>query len=129
MSQAQIAAIIAAIGLVSGVVGFCKPFVEALPFARPGSTLHDPTLRLLNVALNLAAVLAMAATFGVLSWQDWLSYLLLATGQAVGSHALFTVVSATTPEPTGLNEPKTGVVLPVEPSTAAPSADATPAAS
>ena len=134
MSEAQIAAVLAAIGLVTGVVGFLKPFVEVLPFARPGSALHDPTLRALNVALNLAVVLAMAATFGSLSLADWLNYLLLASGQAVGSHVLFSVTNntaaaapASSAAPalaaTGLNAAKLPLVEPV-PVPAAVTADA-----
>ncbi|MBF6588909.1 MAG: hypothetical protein IVW57_00075 [Ktedonobacterales bacterium] len=95
--------------LVTMALQLVKPFMESVPAFAPTSKLHDPTLRLINVLLNVAVVCAMAATAGTFTPANWLSYLLVAAGQSVGSHVVFSIVSgpsaAVAPTPAPVDAP------------------------
>jgi hypothetical protein len=89
---AQSAAIAA---IVTMLIGYVRPFIEQLPFARPSAPTHDATLRLLNLLLNLAGVLALAATApGGVQPTDWLPLGIQTLAMAAGSHIIFHTVTS-----------------------------------
>lgn len=75
--------------VVTFLIGILRPFIEQLPFARPSAPLHDATLRLLNLAFNLAGVFGLTAAAGALTITDWFPLLIQAIAMASGSHLLF----------------------------------------
>lgn len=81
--------------VVAFLVSVVKPFCEAaLPWCRDTqSQTHDATLRLLNVALNVGLVLAIAASQHQLTGSSWMALALQGLAQAAGSQALYHTVT------------------------------------
>lgn len=75
--------------VVTFLVSSFKPFVEQVPFARPGAATHDATIQLLNAVLNIGLVLAIAAASGDLTAQSALPLALQALGQMAGAELLY----------------------------------------
>ena len=75
------------------LVSLLKPFVEQLPWAHVGSSMHDATIQLLNLLINVGLVLAVAAANGGLTWHAALALALQALGQFGGAHVLYTVLT------------------------------------
>ncbi len=88
--------------LVTFVTSLLKPLVELLPFARPDAPLHDWTLRVLNVLLNLAAVFILASLNHQSISDNLLQLLVQAFGQAAGAQLLY---STTTRVGSSVNSP------------------------
>lgn len=112
---------------VTILVGLLRPFVEALPFARPGSSTHDATLQLLNVALNTGGVLALASATGQLSGGAWLTLLIQALTQSGGSHLIYHAVTSAKKASSSSPSAPAAPFLPAMPRAAMPSAPAAPA--
>ena len=87
-----------AVALVTALLGLVKPMLESLggPFAKSNTASHDATFRILNVVLQLAVILGLAASNGDLDLvRLWPVYLATALAQGLGSHALYRVTRST----------------------------------
>ena len=85
------------VALVTALLGLLKPVLESLggPFAKSSSG-HDAAFRMLNVALQLACILGLAASNGELDLvRLWPVYLATALAQALGAHGLYRVTRST----------------------------------
>lgn len=51
--------------VVPVLIGLLKPFIEAIPGLSPTAPLHDSTLRLFSLALNVVAAIAIGAANGL----------------------------------------------------------------
>ena len=77
------------------VISLIKPFLEKLPFLRPDSSVHDAAIRILNLVVNALTVVALNYQAGTFNPNNWLAYLMVAVGQAIGSQGLYSAISST----------------------------------
>lgn len=75
--------------VTSFLLSLFKPFVEKMPLARLDSSTHDATLRLLSLIFNAIAVLGLAGAAGQLAVSNWLTFVVAAIGQTIGSQGIY----------------------------------------
>ncbi|HET8905963.1 MAG TPA: hypothetical protein VFN11_03260 [Ktedonobacterales bacterium] len=88
------------VALVTALLGLLKPVLESLggPFAKSSGG-HDAAFRILNVVLQLACIVGLAASNGELDLvRLWPVYVATALAQALGSHGLYRVTRSTPDE-------------------------------
>jgi len=93
------------LGIVTFLVNIIAPFLERYaPFAKPGSSTHDATLRLLNLVLNIGLALGAAVYMGQLgSGQAALAAIGFGIAQATGSHVLYSSGNRKAPAPANMS--------------------------
>src|SRR5512146_99437 len=98
VSQDQIVLFFALLGslvtVVANATSFFKPFIEEMPFARPGKPLHDSCIQLFSGVLSLAGTLGAAYMTHTLS-VEMIPVYLAAVGGGVGA-AILTYNNLTT---------------------------------
>jgi hypothetical protein len=82
-------------GFTTFLLSLLKPFIEKIPGLSPDSSLHDATIRVLNVAVNALTVVALNYQAGTFNWGNWLTYLTVAVAQAIGSQGLYSAIAST----------------------------------
>jgi hypothetical protein len=80
-------------GIVGYLVSMLKPYLEKIPVMRPGTDLHDPTLRILSVILNIAAAVGYGFYSHALPSDLWPNFAIAGLLQAAGSEAYYKTVT------------------------------------
>jgi hypothetical protein len=84
------------------IISLIKPFIEKIPGLRPDSSTHDAGIRIFNVLINALTAVALNHQAGAFHLGNWLSYPIVALGQAVGSQGLYSAIALTSGVTTSL---------------------------